>query len=247
MKKSIVAMAAVMALAQAAASAQSQYPVRVGGNVTAPERTKYVAPVYPEIAISARVSGLVIVEAIVSSAGDVTDARVLKSIPLLDMAALDAVRQWRYAPTTLNGVPVPVILTLSVNFSLEEKQAPPVLLNGAPMPIDAVASNGVPSEWKGAPPVRVGGEIKVPERVTWVPPVYPAEAQQAKVSGIVIIQAIIDENGDVAMTKVIKSVALLDEAALAAVRQWKYTPTLVNGVAVPVVMTVTVNFTLQLK
>ena len=47
------------------------------------------------------------------------DARILRSIPLLDQAALDAVRQWEYSPTLLNGVPVPVIMTVTVNFTLQ--------------------------------------------------------------------------------------------------------------------------------
>ena len=77
------------------------------------------APVYPQIAQSARVQGVVIIEATISPTGKVTDARVLRSIPLLDQAALDAVRQWEYTPTTLNGVPVPVIMTVTVNFTLQ--------------------------------------------------------------------------------------------------------------------------------
>jgi protein TonB len=247
MKKSILALAAVMSLAQAAALANVQEPVRVGGNVQAPERIKYVPAVYPAIAKSAGVTGVVILEALVSPGGDVTDARVLKSIPLLDHAALDAVRQWRYAPTTLNGVAVPVILTVTVNFSLSDQPAQSVITNRTPVGSDMISSDALMSEWKGATPIRIGGEIRAPERMKYVPPVYPTEAQQARISGVVIIQAIIDENGDVAMSKVLKSIPLLDEAALAAVSQWKYTPTLVNGVAVPVVMTVTVNFTLSLQ
>jgi protein TonB len=245
MKKSILALAAVMSLAQAAALANVQEPVRVGGNVAAPERIKHVPPVYPDIAIRARVSGVVILELLVSPGGDVTDARVLKSIPLFDQAAIDAVRQWRYAPTTLNGVAVPVILTVTVNFSLENEAAP-TMMSGAPVSADVI-SGSLPSEWKGATPARIGGEIKPPERLTYVPPVYPVEAQQAKVSGVVIIQAIIDENGDVAMAKILKGVPLLDAAALDAVNQWKYVPTKVNGIPVPVVMTVTVTFTLSLQ
>ena len=76
-------------------------------------------PVYPQIAQSARVQGVVIIEATISPTGKVTDARVLRSIPLLDQAALDAVRQWEYSPTLLNGVPVPVIMTVTVNFTLQ--------------------------------------------------------------------------------------------------------------------------------
>jgi len=94
-------------------------PVRVGGNIRQPQKTRNVQPVYPQIAQSARVQGVVIIEATISPAGKVVDARILRSIPLLDQAALDAVRQWEYSPTLLNGVPVPVIMTVTVNFTLQ--------------------------------------------------------------------------------------------------------------------------------
>jgi protein TonB len=94
-------------------------------------------------------------------------------------------------------------------------------------------------------PVRVGGQIKQPTQLKRVNPVYPAIAQSARVQGIVIIEAVIGQNGRVTEAKVLRSIPLLDAAALEAVKQWEYTPTLLNGVAVPVIMTVTVNFTLQ--
>jgi protein TonB len=94
-------------------------PVRVGGAIRQPTRLKNVNPVYPPIAQSARVQGVVIIEATIGTDGRVQDARVLRSIPLLDAAALDAVRQWQYTPTLLNGVPVPVIMTVTVNFTLQ--------------------------------------------------------------------------------------------------------------------------------
>jgi len=94
-------------------------PVRPGGNLKPPARTTYAAPVYPPLAKAARVEGSVIIEATIDEAGIVRDLRVLRSQPLFDQAALDAVRQWRYAPTRLNGVAVPVILTVTVMFSLK--------------------------------------------------------------------------------------------------------------------------------
>jgi protein TonB len=94
-------------------------PVRVGGSIRAPRKTKDVPPVYPPIAQSARVQGIVIIEATIGPNGKVQDARVLRSIPLLDAAALEAVRQWEYTPTLLNGVPVPVVMTVTVNFTLQ--------------------------------------------------------------------------------------------------------------------------------
>jgi TonB family protein len=102
--------------ADAAARARAVAPVRVGGQIQAPTRLKDVKPVYPEIARSARVAGVVTVEATIGSDGKVMDAKVVRSIPLLDQAALDAVRQWEYVPTFLNGKPVPVLVTVTINF-----------------------------------------------------------------------------------------------------------------------------------
>lgn len=92
--------------------------VRVGGQIKEPKKLKHVAPIYPDIAKQARVQGVVILECTISPQGKVTDVKVLRGIPLLDQAAIDAVKQWVYTPTLLNGVPVPVIMTVTVNFKL---------------------------------------------------------------------------------------------------------------------------------
>jgi protein TonB len=81
-----------------------------------------VRPVYPPIAKAAQVSGVVILEARIGADGGVEDARVLRSIPLLDEAALDAVKQWKFQPTLLNGQPVPIVMTLTINFTLPDQQ-----------------------------------------------------------------------------------------------------------------------------
>jgi periplasmic protein TonB len=93
-------------------------PVRVGGAIRAPQKVNDALPIYPPLAQSARVQGIVIIEATIGADGQVVNARVLRSVPLLDQAAVDAVRQWRYTPTLLNGVPVPVIMTVTVTFTL---------------------------------------------------------------------------------------------------------------------------------
>ena len=95
-----------------------QQPVRVGGQIRPPTQIKKVQPVYPQIAQSARVSGVVILEATIGVDGKVKDVKVLRSIPLLDQAAIDAVRQWEYTPTMLNNVPTAVIMTVTVTFTL---------------------------------------------------------------------------------------------------------------------------------
>lgn len=94
-------------------------PVRVGGSIRMPRKIVDAQPVYPAIAQSARVQGVVILEITIAADGTVQDAKVLRSIPLLDQAALDCVRQWKYEPTQLNGASVPVILTATVNFTLQ--------------------------------------------------------------------------------------------------------------------------------
>ena len=85
----------------------------------APVKTTDVAPVYPLIARQARLQGVVILEAVLDAQGRVESVRVLRSIPQLDRAAVDAVQQWRFTPALLNGQAVPVVMTVTVNFMLQ--------------------------------------------------------------------------------------------------------------------------------
>ncbi len=101
-----------------AAAAGGSSPLRVGGNISEPKKIVDVKPAYPQAAQEAKVSGIVILEITLDTTGGVRDAKVLRSQPLLDQAALDAVRQWRFTPTLLNGAPQEVIMTVTVNFSL---------------------------------------------------------------------------------------------------------------------------------
>jgi periplasmic protein TonB len=101
------------------AAAPTPAPIRAASTgVRAPQKVSSVDPVYPAAARAARIEGIVIIEATIDAEGRVQSTTVLKSIPLLDRAAVDAVRQWRFTPTLLNGSPVSVILTVTVNFSL---------------------------------------------------------------------------------------------------------------------------------
>jgi TonB family protein len=231
-----------------------QAPVRVGGNIRPPTRIVDVKPVYPEIAQSARVQGVVIIEATIGQDGKVTAAKVLRSIPLLDQAAIDAVLQWEFTPTLLNGNPVPVIMTTTVNFTLDggtHDVGVPVR-DTATQQAAAIAQQyagllvkyGQATDWP-ADAVRVGGGIKPPTRIVDVRAVYPEVALSARAQGVVICEVLIGPDGKVADARVLRSIPLLDQAAIDAVRQWVFTPTLLNGNPVPVIMTVTVNFTLE--
>lgn len=117
-----------------------------------------------------------------------------------------------------------------------------------------VESKRFPQEpqWKGGPrvfpegPYRVGGENQAPDRIHHVAPVYPPEARAAGLQGVVILEARIDEEGNVRDVDVLRGLGLgLDEAAREAVRQWKYTPSLYNGEPVEVLLTVTVQYQLR--
>jgi protein TonB len=92
--------------------------VRVGGEIRPPQKVTDVAPSYPPIARAAHVEGIVILEAVIGEDGAVRDVRLLRSIPLLNAAAVEAVRQWRFTPTLLNGQPVPIVMTVTVAFKL---------------------------------------------------------------------------------------------------------------------------------
>ena len=94
-------------------------PVRAAQLPEQPRKLVDARPVYPEVARTARIEGTVILEAMLDTTGRVTQLRVLRSVPMLDQAALDAVRQWRYSPTVYYGHPVSVLMTITVRFTLQ--------------------------------------------------------------------------------------------------------------------------------
>jgi TonB family protein len=114
-----------------------------------------------------------------------------------------------------------------------------------PPPPPPPPGEGTPQEIDGIAAVRVGGNIRPPTKIKDVRPVYPPEAHAARARGVVILEIAIDTEGNVRSARVLRSIPIFDDAAIAAVEQWKFTPTLLNGAPVPVIMTVTVNFTLE--
>lgn len=228
--------------------------VRVGGSIAPPRKIKDVKPEYPAVAAAARVQGVVILEILVNENGTVGAAKVLRSIPMLDEAAIAAVKQWEFTPVTLDGQTVPAILTVTVNFTFAGLDAgevpPPPPPPPAPQSAQAAAASvrsakDAADPWYPPSISRVGGSIQPPRKVTDVRAVYPQEAQDANVQGVVIVEAVIGTDGRVTKARVLRSIPMLDQAALDAVQQWEFTPTVLNGILVPVVMTVTVNFTMK--
>jgi TonB family protein len=190
---------------------------RVGGNVTAPRVVTRVEPVYPAEARRARIAGMVILEMVINEEGEVENARVLKPLPFgLDQTALDAVRQWKFEPGMIEGKPVKVLFNITINFRPSEESADAQRLTVAPM------------------------KIAGPE------PIYPAEARAARTAGIVVLEVSINEEGAVTEVTVGKSLtSALDAAAVAAVRQWVFSPGQRDGKAVASKQAVTIPFALD--
>lgn len=213
-------------------------------DVPRPRRLEHVTPVWPSPITEPWRFRLYLV---VDEQGNVATVRVVQTLvgdaaarpvgpvgdippDLLDtpsaragLAALAAVRQWRFEPPSL----APMLIVTDVGV---DAQAPEVIAD---------------SDMGGRTPLRVGGDIPPPRKVHDVRPVYPPDAIRARISGVVSIEARIGLTGQVEETRVLQGLPMLDEPALAAVRQWRYTPTLINGEPVPVIMTVDVTFSLS--
>lgn len=224
--------------------------------VKPPKLVREVEPVYPEEARKAGVEGTVILEATADTYGRVAAVKILRGVPLLDQAAIEALKQWVYEPMVIDGKPRPVVFTVTMRFRLDDKKKPEVsgaveggVAGGVQGGVQGGVEGGVegaaadPAFEKGA--VRATGAVKPPKVITKVPPVYPETARQARVEGVVILEAKADEKGDVVDARVLRSVPALDRAALDAVKQWKYEPLVIDGKPRPVVFTVTIRFALD--
>ena len=244
-----LAIGAVCASPALAAPLDQSAPVRVGGAIRAPQKIKDVPPVYPQIAQEQRVEGVVILELLVDPQGIVSSARVVRSVPMLDEAALEAVLQWEYTPTMLNGQPVSLLYNVTVAFSLRDRDntARAAAPASTPAPAPDQTAPAIASRATGVnvvqpfQVVRVGGGVRAPVKAVNVAPIYPAgiPAQDA----VVILQLLISPEGRVQELAVLRSVPAFDRAAIDAVSQWVYEPTLLNGVPVGVVYNITVAFT----
>ena len=212
-------------------------PVRVAHRVDVP---------FPGIAGEVPFGELVVdVEATVDATGGVTAAKVVtvtvkgplqigdggpgvNATPAIDAAvagALDALRDWRFeAPER-----TPAAVLIRVSFVAQTRAA-------------TVAGVSAISGYTPQPVLKVA---QPPKRLVDVQPIYPQVARDAKVTGVVLVEMTIDTDGNVAEAWIIQSVPLLDQAALDAVKQWKFEPTLLNGAPIQVRATSAISFTLK--
>jgi len=115
-----------LSLSQQSVAGLEKTAVRIGDDIKPPTKIRDVSPKYPKDAMRGGLEGLVVLECIIDAKGRVVQSRTLKGIPPLSDAAAEAVKKWRYAPTMLNGAPVPIVMTVTVSFIL----TPPVYFEG---------------------------------------------------------------------------------------------------------------------
>jgi len=210
-------------------SALPQGPVRVSSGTLAGMLLTKPAPVYPEEAKVAHVQGAVVLHAIISKTGTVENLHVISGSAMLVNSAIDAVQQWTYKPYLLNGQPVEVETSITVNYTLADSTT---VVGQSPAADDASA--GVE---------QIGGDVKGPVIIYEPEPEYTAEAKKAKFSGFVTVSIIVDKNGIPQNVHVTRGVGLgLDEKAVEAVKQYKFKPATENGKPVAVYLNVEVNF-----
>jgi TonB family protein len=206
--------------------ASSTQPVALSPEELSQRLLHQVSPSYPPQAKDLRIQGEVFLEVTVNANGDVDNIRVVNGHALLVLSALDAVKQWKYSPYLKDGVAVPVISAVSVNFTLA----------GASRPAE---------QTQGASTVRLGGKVMAANLIYRVEPVYPVEALQKGVEGEVVFEVTVDEQGEVSDVQVLSGNAMLVGAAYEAVRLWRYRPALLNGNPIRAKATVSITFELN--
>jgi TonB family protein len=199
--------------------------------IVKPKLVKKVDPVYPDEAKKEGIEGVVVVEGLTDENGKVVDAKILKAAhELLNKAAVAAVKQWEYRPFIINGKPIPIEFTTTMRFKLDEKDETITSEEDVLSGFDANAVIDLPDDV----------ELKLIKRVE---PKYPREALKKLIGGKVVLEALIDKEGNVVDAKVIESEhGILNDAAIAAVKQWKYEPYKKNGVQKKIRYKITLNF-----
>jgi TonB family protein len=245
MKRHLVATLLLLICFASSAAAQVSTPqrVRASDSIMQGLIIKKVAPAYPPLARQARIQGMVILKVQISKTGDVENIQLVSGHPILAPSAIEAVKQWKYKPYLLNGEPVEVETNVTVNFTLPDKLPAEGVAGDMPGGLPPSEQDGTPGP--GVPQrVRVSSGVAQGLLVAKVPPQYPQEAKDQHIQGVVVMQVIVDKQGNVANIQLISGHPLLAPPAIDAVKQWKYKPYLLNETPVEVETQVQVNFTL---
>lgn len=166
---------------------------------------------------------------------------------MLAPAAIFAVKQWKYQPYQINGEPVAVETNIQVNFRLSESPSGIAgdIPGGAPAGTIGSILTNLPASADGDHQARVPESVMRALRIQKIDPIYPPLAIQTHIEGAVVLNVVINASGDVESMALISGHPLLVNAAIDAVKQWKYTAYLHNGESIRVQTTVHLNFTLS--
>jgi len=183
-----------------------------------PEPIKRVAPDYPAEAVRDSIEGKVILNLIVDEHGDVMEVVVITAAPpdIFNEAAVQAMLQWKFKPAMKDGKPIKVRLAYPIEFRLTERKPPP-----PPPPPPYPRERAARTE----SPIFLAWE-EPPEPIKRVLPEYPAQAVRDSIEGRVIMNVVINEEGDVIEATVVTAVPpeIFNQAAIAAMMQWKFKP-----------------------
>jgi len=226
----LIVLASLTSLATAQVVPQK---IRVSSGVMQGMVVKKVQPQYPGEAKAQKIQGQVVLKATIDKEGNVANLQLISGHPMLAPAAIEAVKQWKYRPYLLNGNPLEVETSVTVNFTLADAA-----------PGEDVAADNPEGAQAASQHARVSQAVMAALVANKVQPEYPADARSQRIQGVVLLKAIIDKEGNVANLQLISGHPALAPAAIEAVKQWKYRPYQLNGEPVEVETTVTVNFTL---
>jgi TonB family protein len=203
---------------------------------------KRVEPRYPGIAAANQVDGDVVMKGTVAVDGTVKNIKVTHGLPQLVDAAVHAVSQWQYEPMRVNGVATPFEAVIVVHFHFAANAPSPTAPAPPPVevPLPPAARAQLPPPPEGV--MRISGRVMAANLESRVEAVYPADAVALDARGTVLVLATIRKTGEVSEVQVVSGPERFRDAASNAVRQWRYHPYEVDGEAVDVQTTMTLNF-----
>ena len=214
-----------------------------GNGVSAPVVVKEAKPRYTADAMRAKVEGTVTLEGIVQPDGVIDEVRVTKALdPDLDQEAIKAFKEWRFKPGLKDGKPVPVRVTIAMSFTLRDRRAKPPVQLGSASSLGAGGAT-LPAATHVYEP---GNGVSAPVVVQQAKPRYTPAAREAGITGIVVLECVVETTGSVGAVKVTRSLDEgLDREAINAVRQWRFEPGMKDGKAVPVRIKLEMTFSLK--
>jgi len=242
---------AAFPLQQSAIGPEEQQVAAITPENPIPRRVYALMPTYPQQLVQSGLQGFITAQVVIDDSGRVVETRrVYTGISRVSDYAQpqptsgdsnaanifwsvvdEALRRWQYEAPSM----APIAFPVSFRFSPDRDG---IELNATPAPF-------TPAPVWHAGAVSVGNGIAAPEKVKNVLPVYPLEAQNARAQGVVIVEVRVEPDGRVSNARVMRSIPQLDQAALDAVSRWEFSPALDRqGRATPVILTVTVQFTL---